>query len=195
MPSIVYLHGFLSSPLSNKAQLTKAWIEKHYPGFNYFCPDLPSSPPDAKQCLLEFFDNLDSNVFLIGSSLGGFWATWLVENNLAARAVLINPAVAPHTRFREFLGQTLQHYYKDEFYSPTEAHLAVLASMETPVTRDERYWLMVQQADEVLDYEQAVKKYAGCKQLVEPGGDHSFVGYERYLPAIMDFFLNNVEND
>jgi len=189
MSKIIYLHGFLSSPQSSKAQQTKEWLEEYYPHLDFVCPYLPPKPAECRQILLELMQSCQQPIYLIGSSLGGFWASYLVEKDLACKAVLVNPAVAPHRRFREYIGQSLRHYYSDEHYSPGQQDIQDLQDCDTPsILSAERYWLMVQEGDEVLDYRQALDKYSACKQRVETGGDHSFRGYKRHLPAIMQFF-------
>lgn len=190
MARVVYIHGFLSSSRSTKAQQTRAWLQTHRPDIRYACPDLSSYPAEAlaslKQCLAEFDI---SDTYLIGSSMGGFWASHLVEQGLAQKAVLVNPAVSPHTRFRELIGQSLKSYYSDQEYCLSASDIDQLAQCESPhIHHPDKFWLMVQTADEVLDYRLATARYTGAKQTVEQGGDHSFQHYEGWLPDIIRFF-------
>jgi predicted esterase YcpF (UPF0227 family) len=57
------------------------------------------------------------------------------------------------------------------------------------ITRPERYWLLAETGDEVLDYRDAVAFYAGARQDVRPGGDHSLQGFGGFMPAIVDWAL------
>lgn len=190
MTCILYIHGFLSSPLSKKAQLTQAWLAQHYPQVTYLCPSLSSYPDEAEKALLQVLEPYSaSEVYVIGSSLGGFWATYLIERKRAAKAVLVNPAVAPQQRFHEFIGKDLQSYYSPDIYRLTPHHLHTLNACDvTQITQPKRYWVLLQTGDEVLDYRLAADKYHACAQQVEEGGDHSFVGYKEMLPAISEFF-------
>ena len=127
--------------------------------------------------------------YLIGSSLGGFWSAHFTEERLANKAVLINPAVSPHTRFTDLVGQTLEHYYSDEVVCLSREDIDFLARCESEQFKvPQSVWLMVQTADEVLDYRLATARYAAAKQLVEEGGNHSFEGFEKWMPEIIEFF-------
>ena len=121
---------------------------------------------------------------LVGSSLGGFYATVMAER-LGCRAALINPAVHPHRHFERYLGPQKNLYTGEEFVL-TQEHVDELRNADpTVLTRPERYWLVVETGDEVLDYREAVDYYAGALQEVVRGGDHSLVSFPEYLPEIV----------
>lgn len=189
MSCVVYLHGFLSSPLSHKAQVVKQWLATHRPDVRFHCPQLTPYPAQTQrelQALMEFLQ--PEPVWLIGSSLGGYWATWLAEH-YQRPAVLINPSVAPWQFMPQFLGVDLKGYHTDDSYRLNTSHIDEIRAADCPaIEHPALYWLMVQTGDETLDYRQAVEKYSGCRQTVEEGGDHSFVGFEQHLPDIMAFF-------
>ncbi len=188
MRHLVYVHGFLSAPQSSKAQYTGAWLSAQHPEWQFHCPAVSSYPDVANGQIETLLQGLPlQETGLIGSSLGGFWATRFAERfNLPA--ALINPAVAPHTRFQHWIGQPLQSYYGDAVYTLEARHLALLGEFDVAtITRPENFWVMVQTGDETLDYRQAVARYAGCKQTVEAGGSHTFDGYEQWLPEILRF--------
>lgn len=124
---------------------------------------------------------------LVGSSLGGYWATWLAEQ-YGLPAVLINPAVKPSILLPEYLGVELKSYHTQESYILDEKDVRDLMAVDVAeIQKEANYWVMVQTADESLDYKLAVDKYAGCRQLVEEGGDHGFVGFERWIPSAIRF--------
>jgi len=187
MAALLYIHGFLSSPLSFKAQQTQAWLAVNHPEIAYHCPQLSAYPAETQQLLEQLVESLlPQPVYLIGSSLGGFWATWLVEKyNL--RALLINPAVNPQGFMPKYLGMTLKNYHSDDNYRLNAHHIDEIVRVDVQPTRLDHYWLLVQTDDETLDYRHAVHKYAGCKQTVEEGGDHAFQGFERYLERGLAF--------
>lgn len=191
MAALLYIHGFLSSPQSFKAQQTQAWLAANHPEIAYYCPQLTPYPEQTRRELEQLVEALlPQPVYLLGSSLGGFWATWLAEKyNL--RALLINPAVAPRKFMPRYLGQELKGYHTEERYWLTAAHVSEIEAVDVPVGRPRNYWLLVQTGDETLDYRDAVKKYLGCKQTVEEGGDHAFQGFERYLEQGLAWLANS----
>lgn len=188
MPMLLYLHGFLSSPASSKAEQVRDWVANHRPDIHYQCPLLtPYFGETAKTLEALVKDRLPDPVYLMGSSMGGYLATWLAEK-YDLRAVLINPAVQPSVLDHGFVGMELRNYHTGDRYVLTEAHISELKALHTPVIqRPGNYWLMVQRGDETLDYRLAVEKYRDCEQLVEAGGDHGFMGFEQYIPEAIRF--------
>lgn len=184
---LFYIHGFNSSPLSAKARLLGDAVRSHG-HVRYHVPTLPYDPQKAVAILADAIEQcLPEAVGLVGSSLGGFYGTWAAEK-YDLPLVLINPAVRPYQLLKDYLGEN-ENIYTGEKYSFTEAHIQCLKALDVePVTRHSRYLLLTQTGDEVLDYRQAVAKYAGCRQIVEPGGSHGFDGFERHLDTLFAFF-------
>jgi len=186
-PHILYLHGFLSSPLSEKAQQTQGWMAKQGLAEHYHCPALPMSPKECARVIEAQVRALDGEkICVIGSSLGGFLATWAVEEFGLERAVLINPAVRPYALIRQYLGSQ-QNYQTGEIYDIKAEYADDLLAFERSPANTEKYWLLLQTADEVLDYRLAVDYYRGCLHTIEEGGDHGFVGYADWLPRIWEY--------
>lgn len=187
MASLLYIHGFLSSPLSFKAQQTQVWLAARHPEIDYYCPQLTPYPDEARLLLETLVESLlPQPVYLIGSSLGGFWATWLAEKyNL--RALLVNPAVRPQDFMPRYLGMDLRSYHTEDVYHLQPQHIDEITAVDLQPQRLTNYWLLVQTGDETLDYRHAVEKYAGCKQTIEEGGDHAFQGFDRYLESGLAF--------
>ncbi|WP_273033465.1 YqiA/YcfP family alpha/beta fold hydrolase [Spongiibacter tropicus] len=187
--TVIYIHGFLSSPQSHKAQLAADYFKRHHPDIRFLVPDMPNHPAGAfarlDQLVKDELARQPDKLVLMGSSLGGFFSTVLAER-YDLKAVVVNPAVRPHERGEQFLGD-YHNPYTHEPFSVTQNDIHCLAELTPAQITPQRYWLMVQEGDETLDYRLAVDAYAGSKQLVEPGGDHSFVGFERHLPAIVEF--------
>jgi predicted esterase YcpF (UPF0227 family) len=153
----------------------------------FTAPDLPHMPSLAIQKLeLEIAKHGVDQVAVIGSSLGGYYATWLAEKH-GLRAVLVNPVVNAHLLLAPCLG-TQKNFYTGEQYQFTQQHLKELGQYNTSlITRPGRYLLLVQTGDEVLDYRQAVEKYRGARQIVIQGGDHGFADFSKYIPMILEF--------
>ncbi|MBI3433368.1 MAG: esterase [Hydrogenophilales bacterium] len=183
---IVYLHGFNSSPASGKARQLGEHMASLGRQNDYTCPILPNSPREAIAQVEADLAQHNGPITLIGSSLGGFYATHLAEKH-GWKAVLVNPAVHAHELMRGALGPQT-NWHSGEKWQFTEAHLAELAALDVPaITQPERYLLLVQTGDEVIDYRAAVAYYAGATQIVEDGGDHGFAGFERHFQTILDF--------
>ena len=183
---LIYLHGFNSSPGSHKTQLLKRYLEERGLGGQYCCPALPH-PPNRAIAVIEdeIAMHARESVTLIGSSLGGFYSTYLAErHNL--RAVLLNPAVTPHEGLRAYLG-VQRNLYTHAEYELTEDHLRQWEKMYVSTIHPERYLLIVETGDEVLDYRAAVEKYLGARQVVIEGGDHSLQCFAEQLPLILEF--------
>lgn len=185
-PRLLYIHGFLSSPASLKARQLAQWLQRHRPDIDFQCPHLPPYPEACARRLAALAET-GGPLYLMGSSLGGYWATWLAETRNAP-AVLINPAVSPWQFMPDYLEVDLTGYHTDDSYRLSARHVDQIRryNME-PLRHPERFWLLVQTGDQTLDYRQAVAKYEGAKQTIEPGGDHSFQGFERYLPEALAF--------
>lgn len=184
---IVYLHGFNSSPASGKARLLGEHMASLGREADYYCPALPNSPREAVALVeADLADRHPQSFTLVGSSLGGFYATYLAERH-GWKAVLVNPAIHAHLLLRDALGPQ-KNWHTGETWELTASHLAELAALDVPaISRPERYLLLAQTGDEVLDYRDAVSYYAGARQIVETGGDHGFVGFERHFQTILDF--------
>ncbi len=187
--NVLYLHGFNSSPQSMKALQTKAYFSKNFPDINFYSPQLASSPEKViKQLedLLENSNNEDEQWFFIGSSLGGYFSTYLSEK-YHRKTVLINPAVKPFELMSDYLGEQTNPY-TGEVYQVEQHFIESLKNLEQKLISKNNYLVMVQTGDEVLDYQQATEKYDNCQLIVQRGGDHSFIGYSKMLPKIAMFF-------
>lgn len=194
---ILYLHGFRSSPLSFKSRLLAAELAQRGLADRWCCPQLPASPDAALQLARALVENRtrrsgpsDPKVVLIGSSLGGFYATWLAEQ-LGCRAVLLNPVVhaardlstqvGSHQGFHDGLPFDFLPEYVDELRR-AEMQIATL-------TRPERYFLLAATGDEVLDWREMQARYAGSRQCIIDGSDHGISDFDRFLPQVLEFLL------
>lgn len=183
---ILYLHGFRSAPQSHKAQMLHTHMTACGLGEHFACPQLPVSPREAIALIDGLIAAYRVPVTLIGSSLGGYYAVHLAEKH-DLKAVLVNPSVASYRGADKFLGPQT-NLYTGETFEFTQAHVDELRAIETAsITRPERYWLLAETGDEVLDYRQAVTKFHGARQTVLEGGDHSFTRWADYLDEIIEF--------
>jgi uncharacterized protein len=183
---LIYLHGFNSSPRSHKAQYLKQVLEERGSGPRFSCPSLPHWPDEALAAAeRELLRHPPASVTLVGSSLGGFYATCLAERH-GVRAALINPAIEPHVGLRASLGPQ-RNLYSGERYELTEEHLRQWRRQYVTKLHPERYLLLVETGDEVLDYRAAVRRYRGARQVVVQGGDHTMASFPDQLPLILEF--------
>ena len=186
---IVYLHGFRSSPQSVKAQAMVRAVAA-MPACErpkLVVPDLGHAPAEAIAEVLALVEReREGPLAFVGSSLGGYYATHLTER-LGARAALINPAVRPYDDLAPYKG-TQVNMYSGERFEVTDDHFRELRALAVPrITRADRYFLLVQSGDEVLDWREAVAHYGGAWQYVQGGGDHAFQGFDAQIPAIVRF--------
>ncbi|TCN89034.1 YqiA/YcfP family alpha/beta fold hydrolase [Shewanella fodinae] len=186
---LLYIHGFNSSPDSDKARITKAYMQQKFSQLRVVAPQLPAAPKPAMALLQAITEQAlaeGEKLCFIGSSLGGYFASWLVQQ-YGGKAVLINPAVKPYELFAEYLGPQFNPY-TGEHYQLLPEHQQQLQQYDTPVILNpERFLVLLQTADEVLDYRQALAKYHCCEMLLEAGGNHSFVGYGDKLDTVSRF--------
>ncbi len=187
MKAIVYLHGFISSPRSKKAVLLGDYLRSNAPGIEYLVPELHHRPAQAVAMVeRECAGRKPGDITLVGSSLGGFYAT-VVAERLGCRAAVLNPAVHPHTHFARYLGAQ-KNLYTGESFELTQAHVDELERLDVAIpTRPERYWLFVETGDEVLDYREATRYYAGAFQTVVRGGDHSLSSFPEHVPDLVQW--------
>jgi predicted esterase YcpF (UPF0227 family) len=180
---IVYLHGFNSSPQSHKAQVLKAYLEGRGLAHLYACPALPPLAADAVREIERL--HLTGKDCLVGSSLGGFYATVLAEK-LGCKAVLINPAVTPHVGLEAYLGAQ-QNLHTGEPYELTREHLEGWRALFAPRIDPERYLLLLETGDETLDWREAARRYEGARMVIRQGGDHSLQSFPEHLGRILAF--------
>lgn len=188
---IVYLHGFLSSPQSEKAQLTQAYADANLPDVKLIVPQIPNTidaVPAVINAIVAPIVDAGQPLALIGSSMGGFLSNWLIEQ-YGGKAVLINPAVAPYDLMADYVGPHTNPYTQEQFEVTTD-HIEQLRAMKPAGIADPSvYKVLLQTGDETLDYRLAEQRYAGGQLCIEEGGDHSFQNFEQHLPAIFAFLL------
>ncbi|MGE5387153.1 MAG: YqiA/YcfP family alpha/beta fold hydrolase [Betaproteobacteria bacterium] len=182
---ILYLHGFCSSPASLKASLFAEAMAARGLAERFVCPALSSKPDQAIRQAEAVIAAAPGRVTVIGSSLGGHYATYLAEKH-DLRAALINPAVVDQLDASLFIGEH-SNFHSGEKFSFSAEDAAVLSSQVVVRPHPERYLLLVETGDEVLDYQHAVQRYQGCRQIVLPGGDHSFTQFPEFIPQLIEF--------
>lgn len=184
---ILYLHGFRSSPHSSKARLIAERLQALGRSADYHCPQLPASPRAAIALASHITSRFaPEEVMLIGSSLGGYYATWLAEQ-LGCRAVLLNPAVKPPRDLEKYVGVTTA-YHSDQPFEFKREYIDELASLAVArITDPQRYFLIAASGDEVLDWREMAAHYPGAQQRVIDGSDHGLSDFSAYLEQVLAF--------
>jgi uncharacterized protein len=184
---ILYLHGFRSSPQSFKAQLIGQRLQALGRGAEYRCPQLPASPRHAIELAQKLAQECaPSDLTLIGSSLGGYYATYLAEQ-LGCRAVVLNPAITPLRDLEKYVGVGTA-WHSDQPFEFKAEYLAELRALAVArVTKPQRYFLLAATGDEVLDWRQMVAHYAGARQCVIDGSDHGLSDFAQFLDQVLAF--------
>ncbi len=184
---LIYIHGFNSSSASGKARDLTAWMAAHGLAESCVCPDLPDRPAAAVAMLEGLIAASQGQAKLIGSSLGGYYATWLAERH-GLKAAHINPCVACHQKLAAEVGKVQKNWHGGTEYLFSDDHLAELNALrvERP-SRPEDHLLLVETGDAVLDYREAIDYFRGARQIVLEGGDHGFTRFIEYIPTILSF--------
>ena len=181
---LIYIHGFASSGLGGKASLFKEYFDDEVitPSLSY----VPSLAINTLEQLIESYQRLDEDVFLIGSSLGGYYSIYLA-NKYNLKAVLINPAIYPYETLDKI--GTATNYYDYSSFEVTKEHISYLKSIDvTNINNQSNFLVLLQEDDEVLDFNDAVEKLSQSELIIEEGGSHSFEEIERYFRKIGTFF-------
>ena len=185
---LLYLHGFRSSPASTKARVTAAAVAERFPQLRWLCPALPASPKLALADVLQATADWPlATTAVIGSSLGGFYATWLAER-WGCKAVLFNPAVRPARDLAAHLGDQTQWHDPAQHFFFQAAYVDELIALEIAhITRPQRYYAVIAKGDEVLDWREMAHHYAGVAIKLLPEGDHALSDYDQHLGGVLDF--------
>lgn len=189
---LLYLHGFRSSPLSAKARTMAAVMARDYPDVVWWCPQLPPSPWQAVQDIMTGIDDWRrsprfGSMAVIGSSLGGFYATWVAEK-MACKAVLLNPAIDPARDLQSYIGEQSAWHQPGETFVFQPEFVDELGALHAGSLRDvENYLAVVAKGDEVLDWREMTARYAGATVRLLEGSNHALGDFEEHLPAILDF--------
>jgi len=187
---VIYIHGFGSSGLANKAEIFRKYFNSI--GEDFISPSLSYNPTLALSTLEELISSYHGEVYLIGSSLGGFYATNLATMAEVKKVLLINPSVKPEITLQRYIPKATL-YYDGSSFEFKKSHIKLLkryrlTKSKLPRDFESKFMVLLQKGDEVLDYHEALEFFDGAKVLVEDGGNHGFVGIKGHLEEIREFF-------
>jgi uncharacterized protein len=185
---LLYLHGFRSSPQSVKARQVAARVRERHPQVVWWCPQLPPSPQAAIDMLMsQISDWPKTSMAVMGSSLGGFYATCVAEA-VGCRAVLLNPAIHPARDLARYIGeQTAWHDPGEHFFFEPRFVEELRALEGGPLARPEKYFAVIAKGDEVLNWREMAGRYAGARIKLLEGSDHALTDFERHIDEIFEF--------
>ncbi len=189
---LLYLHGFRSSPSSAKAQKMAGIVARQYPGVSWYCPQLAPSPDEAMADVMAHIAGWPEeagfeSMAVVGSSLGGFYATWVAEK-MRCKAVVLNPAVDPARDLTKYIGeQTAWHDPNEAFFFKPEFIDQLRALQAGPLTRPENYLAIIAKGDEVLSWQEMQARYRGANVKLIEGSDHALSDFDQHLPEILEF--------
>ena len=185
---LLYLHGFRSSPQSTKARLMAARVARDHASVTWWCPQLPPSPHEAAD-LIEHGTAAwpRESMAVIGSSLGGFYATWLAETR-NCKAVMLNPAVHAARDLARYVGEHTSWHNPAEKFVFKAAYVDELHALERQrLARPENYLAIIAKGDEVLSWREMTAQYSGAAIHLLEGSDHAISEFEDYLPEVLAF--------
>ena len=185
---LLYLHGFRSSPQSTKAQMMAARVQADHKNVSWWCPQLPPSPREAMALIQRGTADWPADqMAVVGSSLGGFYATALAQQR-GCRAVVLNPAVDPARDLAAHIGeQTAWHDPAEHFFFRPE-YIDELRALQTgPLTHPERTFAVIAKGDELLDWREMTARYASARIRLLEGSDHALSDFDAHIDAVQEF--------
>jgi predicted esterase YcpF (UPF0227 family) len=185
---LLYLHGFRSSPQSFKARRIAAWLAAHRPDVHWWCPQLPPSPREAWNLLRSGTDDWPKiRMAVLGSSLGGFYATVAAEH-FGCPAVLMNPAVDPARDLASHIGEQTAFHSPEQRFDFRPEYLDELRALRpTRISRPQRHFAIIAKGDELLDWREMLARCTGCRVKLLEGSDHALSDFDDHLPDILAF--------
>lgn len=185
---LLYLHGFRSSPQSTKARQMAALMAEGFAQVQWWCPQLPPAPHAAAALIAQGTAHWPADTSaVIGSSLGGFYATWIAAQR-GWRAVLLNPAVDPARDLSRYIGEhTSWHDPAERFFFAPEFVEELRALAVARLVHPERFMALIAKGDEVLDWREMTARYPGAQQTVLEGGDHALSDFAQHIPQVLAF--------
>jgi uncharacterized protein len=185
---LLYLHGFRSSPLSTKAQMVGGRVRAQHPDVTWWCPQLPPSPREAMELVARGIATWPrERMAVVGSSLGGFYAT-VVAGRLGCRCVVLNPAVHPSRDLAKYIGEHASWHDPAERFYFEPGYVDELRALETeaPVVPQNTF-AVIAKGDEVLDWREMTARYPGARVRLLEGSDHALCDFDQQIDEVFAF--------
>lgn len=186
--NLLYLHGFRSSPLSTKSQIMAKYMQENHPNINWWCPQLPPSPKQACELILEGTkDWAAEEMAVVGSSLGGFYANWLAQQR-GCKAALINPSTDPYSTLKDQVGQLSTWQHPESKFEFTQEYVDELRNYYVKELRNPKnVFAIIAKGDEVIDWRISVDNLKGAEILLLDGSDHALSDFTEHMPKLLSF--------
>jgi predicted esterase YcpF (UPF0227 family) len=165
-----------------------AAVAQLHPKVVWACPALNASPKHAMVDVLNTIAEWPkSTMAVVGSSLGGFYATWLTER-LGCKAVLLNPAVHPARDLAAYIGQNKCWHDPQQSFLFDRTYVGELRDQEIAhISQPERYFAVIAKGDEVLDWREMTDHFPGAKIKLLVAGDHALSDFDQHLDEVLEF--------
>jgi uncharacterized protein len=187
---LLYLHGFRSSPRSTKAQMVAKRVADSHPRVQWWCPQLPPSPRAAMAMLMQGVAGWPrDSMAVMGSSLGGFYATCVAEA-AGCKAVVLNPAVHPARDLARYVGEQTAWHDPDEHFVFEAAYVDELRALEGEtrvLAHPQNYFAVIAKGDELLDWKEMSARYPGAKIKLLEGSDHAISDFDAHIDEVFAF--------
>jgi hypothetical protein len=185
---LLYLHGFRSSPQSLKARTMAQHMATHNADVTWWCPQLPPSPREAVAMLMHgIADWPRESMAVMGSSLGGFYATYVAEH-MGCKAVLLNPAIDPARDLAKYIGEQTSWHDPDERFFFKAEYVQELRELQcAELSHPDHYMAVIAKGDEVLDWREMHARYANTHVRLLEGGDHAISDFDVHIPEVVRF--------
>lgn len=165
-----------------------ALVAGRCPNVTWWCPQLPASPREAMKMLMDGIQAWPhDSMSVIGSSLGGFYAT-AVAAQTGCKAVLLNPAVNPARDLEKYIGeQTSWNNPQAHFFFLPEFVEELRAIAPASLTQLDRFFAVIAKGDEVLDWQEMTGRYLGARIKLLEGGDHALSDFDDHVDEVLAF--------
>jgi predicted esterase YcpF (UPF0227 family) len=187
---LLYLHGFRSSPKSTKSQMVAKRVAERHPTVNWWCPQLPPSPRATIDMLTQGIAGWPrDSMAVMGSSLGGFYATCVAEA-ASCKAVLLNPAVHPARDLARYVGEQTAWHDPNEHFVFEAAYVDELRALEqlsAGLANPRKYFAVIAKGDEVLDWKEMTARYPGANIRLLEGSDHAISDFGAHIDEVFAF--------
>lgn len=185
---VLYLHGFRSSPQSTKARMVAARMAQSHPQVTWWCPQLPPSPREAMALVMDEIRSWPrERMAVIGSSLGGFYATYVAQA-CDCRAVLLNPAVHPARDLAGYIGEQTAWHDPDERFFFEPRYVDELRALDAgPLRSPAKFFAVIAKGDELLDWREMTGRYPGARIRLLEGSDHAITDFAQHIGEVFAF--------
>jgi predicted esterase YcpF (UPF0227 family) len=124
---------------------------------------------------------------VVGSSLGGYYATWLAQRR-GCKAVVLNPAINPARGLAAHVGEHGMWHDPAQRFVFRPEYIGELRALQTgALASPQNFYAVIAKGDELLDWREMTARYAGASIRLLEGSDHGLSDFDQHLDAVLDF--------